>query len=128
MLCLKKERIIRVILVLAGLFALGILYGILALKGFALPCVFKYISGYNCPGCGMTRTCVAILTLQFDKLFSYNLLAPLIIAYIIWVAIISIKSYLKNGHASYDSPFLALDISALVVILGWWVVRNILGI
>ena len=36
------------------------------------PCVFTYVVGLPCPGCGMTRALLAVLRLDFAAAFSYH--------------------------------------------------------
>lgn len=53
----------------------GIAYFFLFVKrGIAIPCVFHEITGYYCPGCGITRCFTSILSLQFYQAFRYNML------------------------------------------------------
>lgn len=43
-------------------------------KGIAIPCVFHEITGYYCPGCGITRCLTSILLGQFYQAFRYHML------------------------------------------------------
>ena len=50
-----------------------------------IPCVFKTITGYNCPGCGLTRAVGEIINFDFKKALEYNssvfIVLPLLIYY-----------------------------------------------
>ena len=46
-------------------------------------CIFKDLTGIECPLCGMTRACYSIMHLHFASAFSYNplsLMLPVIVA------------------------------------------------
>lgn len=48
-------------------------------------CLIKNISGYNCPGCGITRAIAAILKGKLVSAFSYNPLIIIIFPLIAWL-------------------------------------------
>lgn len=57
----------------AVLLGIGILYYIfIRITGLAVPCIFRKITGFLCPGCGITRSIIAAVRLDFAKAFSYN--------------------------------------------------------
>ena len=37
-----------------------------------LPCMIYQLTGYQCPGCGLTRMCLALAKLDFKGAFYYN--------------------------------------------------------
>ena len=52
---------------------LGIVYYIwLRMTHIYIPCIFRYITGYKCPGCGTTTMCVSILRFRFGDAFYAN--------------------------------------------------------
>lgn len=84
-----KQRFLKVLGVYALLLLLLFLYYYLATYfHFQIPCLFRYITGYYCPCCGITRCLFAILQLQFYQAFRYNalifLLLPVFGFFIIW--------------------------------------------
>lgn len=47
-------------------------------------CIFMYLLGFPCPGCGITRACLAALKFDFAVAASFNIMfwsVPLLIAY-----------------------------------------------
>lgn len=39
-----------------------------------IPCIFNFLFDVNCPGCGMTRSFIELLKLNFTKSLEYNVL------------------------------------------------------
>ena len=50
---------------------------------YFLPCVFKGVTSIPCPGCGMTRACLAILQGEFSTAWRYHPFSFLLIGLII---------------------------------------------
>ena len=52
--------------------------------GFGIPCMFHILTGLDCPSCGISRMCMALLQLRFADAFRYNpaifCLLPLLLA------------------------------------------------
>ena len=51
----------------------GIYLSVVALMWlFRIPCIFQALFHLPCPGCGMTRACLALCRLDFIAAFSYH--------------------------------------------------------
>ncbi|HHT98076.1 MAG TPA: DUF2752 domain-containing protein [Clostridiales bacterium] len=106
-----------------GILALGIIslsvfvYFKDPFEGPILPCLFNKITGFYCPGCGMTRAVNSIFNLKFYQAFSFN---ALIFIMPIPLAIYYVVDYKKK-------PRMAKYILILMVIIavGYGVLRNI---
>ena len=107
---------------------LGIGYGALVRVGIGLSCPFYTLFGLRCPGCGISRGLAALLSGQIDRFLEYNLLAPLIVFYILWVCFFCAKNYINTAKWAYRSPCKWVDILTLVLVAVWWIVRNIAGL
>lgn len=115
-------------LVAAGV-VIGILWAVDPMECGWLPkCVFHSLTGYQCPGCGVTRAAHALLNGRFVEAFSYN-----------YFFIISIPYLLAAATAVYLPQFMPAIVRRFVVgpvaawgyfalFMVWWVVRNILSI
>ena len=108
--------------------AFGVGYGWLVRRGIGIPCIFYTLTGWKCPGCGISRALASLLRLRFDLFIAYNLMAPLIVTYLLFLGSSVAVNYLKSGHPIYRSPSKWMDLSVLVLFLLWGVVRNIVGL
>ena len=95
--------------------------------GWMPGCIFRKVTGLQCPGCGMTRASYATLHGRFGDAFRFNpvgmvLLPPVMIALGIevigWVRGKPLPFRLNPGR--WGATVLA------VVMIGWWILRNIL--
>lgn len=71
-----KRKLLIGIIILAG----GILYLKVISPTFNIhiPCIFKTITGLDCPGCGLTRASLALLDGDLYQAFRYNMLVFII--------------------------------------------------
>ncbi len=58
-----------------------------------IPCLIKSLTGYTCPGCGLTRACLHLLTFDFEAAYQSNKLIFIIIPLL---SIYFIKDYYKH--------------------------------
>lgn len=81
-----KKRIVKVVCVMAGLLFSGLIYTYGALRwGWWLPCVFNWITGLKCPGCGVSRMCMALLRLDFRRAFYWNPAVLFCMPLLLWI-------------------------------------------
>ena len=116
----------RYVVSAAILLAAGIAYLIFVrLTGLAIPCVFRLVTGFKCPGCGITTMCIHTSKLQFRSAFWDNIFLFVTWPYIIFAIIYSFfcKRVKKKNPAKSFSISLYLYIVLLII---WGVVRNII--
>ena len=106
-------RLRRLLLGGAALLAAGLLYAAVNTRlGLYVPCLFRTVTGWKCPGCGVTTLCLALLRLDFPAAWAANpallLLSPLI-------ALLAVRIAVRYVRES----------SALIL---WGVLRNVLGL
>lgn len=124
----KKRILISAALTLAVILLAAAAGFIIKNTGFRLFCAFNALTHLRCPGCGNTRAVLGVLSLDFSAVYRYNLFFVPEMFYVAWVWIFCIKNYVKNGKFAYRSPAAAFDISFLILLIIWFVVRNILKI
>lgn len=83
-------------------------------------CVFKVATGLDCPGCGSTRAAHALVHGRVADAFRLN---PMLFA-VGGVALCAMPSLARGRQPRFlTKPWFAW--SALVAIVGWWIVRNL---
>jgi hypothetical protein len=70
----NKKQLKTIILI----FFIVIIYILLNNKLHRSICIFYNITGVPCPGCGMTRSFMSLLKLDFKSSFNYHPLFPLV--------------------------------------------------
>lgn len=81
------------------------LSGVLFLGWFVTPeqlsgiklCLFKLVTSYDCPGCGLTRSFLEMARLHVTKAFHYNWAGPLVYAAFLVAWVDRLFSLLKAG-------------------------------
>lgn len=123
----KKMRIFVGIALPLTVIALAVFIAVaLSLLEQGPPCLFYRFTGLYCPGCGTGRAAMAILDgnllLAFRNQPLMMLIAPFVLYYLI-------KVYIAYVFDKDVLPFFKIDtklaIGLLVVILLYWVLRNI---
>lgn len=116
----------KVILPAFGMILAGLLYLVWFQKtGFGIPCAFRLITGYLCPGCGITRALSLVFQFKFREAFSYNALSitvfPILCVYLLYRRIME-AVFRKPGFAVWEYVFL---IAAFAITVVYGVVRNL---
>ena len=123
------ERSRRLRRVLAGggvLLAAGLVYALwVGCTGLALPCPFRAATGLLCPGCGMTRLCLALLRGDWGGAWAAN---PMLLVLLPPLALLAggiAVRYVREGRTAGPrwENVLCWTLAALLVI--WGVVRNL---
>lgn len=101
-----------------------IIYFILSeLLDVGIPCLFYEITGYYCPGCGITRVLFSLLKLDFYQAFRYNplIFILIIITVIYWLVKFILKKFM---NISIEIPNYVYYILLIIVII-FGILRNI---
>ena len=112
------ERRAKINLVAAALVILAIIAFFSFVDPTASPyfprCSFRALTGFDCPGCGTSRALHSLANGRIIEAFSYNPILFLAIPTVI------ILIFSKRARRS-----VALPIVVLIVILLYWVIRNL---
>ena len=95
---------------------------------FAPKCIFKMLTGYDCPSCGAQRTFHAVLHGEFKKAILYN---PFFVVSVPYFLLVLYSVSFRNSYAKkvYSIVCHRYAIYAYVVLFFlWWVLRNVLNI
>ena len=117
----RKVAVFGVILLVCGL-----LYGWMCITtGVAIPCVFYKITGFSCPGCGISRMCINILKWNIPEAIQCN---PAVFFCMFPFAVIvgdSLFRYIKSGERTMKKwqNVLLYIILGVLLVHGVW--RNI---
>lgn len=119
-----KARLKKLLPKAAGLLLLGSGYLWLVAKlGVGLPCPLYRLTGWQCPGCGVTRFCVALLRGNWSAAWSANpalcVLGPVILGLLAVRAV----GYVKGAPPTGWERKSWLVLAALLLIFGLW--RNL---
>ncbi len=120
-----KKRLLRLFLIVGGGALAGILYLVFCrLTGFGLPCMFHKVTGLLCPGCGLTRSIVALSRLDIARALSYHPLVFLCIAYFLWFGISAAVRYVRGEEDALWVRPAWLHVAVLVILLLFGILRN----
>ena len=123
----KKKRVGNLLIIWSAFLVCGIILFVLVKHcNLKIPCVFNLITGLLCPGCGNTRAVLCLSRLDFSGALSYNPMFFFEVFYILRVMWVASHNYITSGKFSYGKKLRIIDITALVAIIGWWIVRNII--
>lgn len=86
-------------------------------------CSFYKLTGHLCPGCGNTRSVIALLNFNIIKSLKYNI-TPILLGTIILILYIELGTYLFGRHRKILPRSNVLLISIIVVMLLYYIVRN----
>ena len=63
----------RILIIYGTIFGAGLIYAFLILNTpFRIPCLFREVTGLQCPGCGTSRMALALIRLDIPAAFAYN--------------------------------------------------------
>ncbi len=93
---------------------------------FKFPCMIYETTGLYCPGCGITRSIIALIHLDLYQSFRYNplifILYPVLIPYIIYEGYICLFN--KDDKITKKIPNKAIYL-LLIIIIVYGILRNI---
>jgi len=119
-----KKRLVTYLCVLA----VGVVYFIwLKLTGIGIPCIFHELTGWSCPGCGVTTLIMSIAAGRPDLARAANPFLfytwPLILGFLIWneVKVIKGKTYKADKIINILLIFYIIALIAFGVLRNWGV-------
>ena len=121
----QKGRFWQIGKKLVGLLAIGVAYYLfITLTGWKIPCVFYLISGKYCPGCGVTRMCLALVRLDFSAAFHHNALVMVLLPFALCYGIYRWIAYARTGKTDFSKPEQIGLIVVALLVMAFWILRN----
>ena len=121
-----RLRLFRVLALCAALLLAGCAYAVVCeLTGFGLPCVFYSLTGWLCPGCGVSRMCISLLRGDFAAAWDYNAAILCLLPFGLAVAIDIAVRYVRDG-SKQPHPWASVILwMMLAALLSFGVWRNL---
>lgn len=121
-----RQNLIKVLHKTAGvLFILAVYCCFVLLTGIYIPCPFYTITGFKCPGCGISHMFISLLKLDFAAAFSYNPCIFILLPFIALLLGAYIFSYIKKGSGKLPKPLNILCYIIVFLLIVFGVFRNI---
>lgn len=109
------------------LLAAGLAYALwVRATGLALPCFFRTVTGLQCPGCGVTRLCLALLRGDIAGAWRAN---PVLLLLLPALAVLGVRlavRYVRDSRAAPTRPERTLVWVMIALLAAWGVVRNLI--
>lgn len=119
----NNHKLILSLIIFITILLVGVTYFCIFVKGgIAIPCMFYEITGYYCPGCGITRCLTSILLLQFYQAFRYNMLVFVFLPFAVLYGMVT-YIYWITDHMVKSVPNYIWTILLIITIL-FGVMRN----
>ena len=102
----------------------GLYYLFVSATGLYVPCMFRMITGWKCPGCGVSHLFIHLGHGQVAEAFADNqllfLLLPFAAVYVVW----KIFRYIKTGDRGYSAVENRVFIGVIAAAAVFTVLRN----
>lgn len=123
-----KTRLRKTVVKYAIILGIALAYLVFVLlTGIGIPCIFHEITGFKCPGCGISRMFVSLARLDIAAAFKYNpfifITGPFIIAYLAFSEV----KYIISGSNKMGKWEIFLWVE-LFLMLAYGILRNIFPI
>lgn len=121
-----KARSLRVIRWAAVLCLAGGGYALFVwLTGVGIPCPIHTLTGLYCPGCGVSRFCLALLRLDFAGAFYSNMALFVLLPPGMAVLAVSVVRYIHTGDSRLSRWQAVLVYGMIALLLLFGVLRNL---
>ena len=122
-----KKRLFLEVGKLFILISAGFLYYIIIIStGIKLPCLFNTVTGFLCPGCGVTRMAEALIKLDFKSAYGYNKVLFLSLPILFIFFVYEEFRFIKTGKYKINKVTNVFLISEIIILLAFGIIRNII--
>lgn len=121
----QKKRLWQLVKPILEILLLGVAYIIFVkITGWGLPCPIKLVTGKYCPGCGISRMLLAMLTLDFEAAFHANRLLFFLLPVMLLYGLIKGIHYVKTGKEGQSRLEQIVILFVCIITIAFWVMRN----
>lgn len=121
-----RERLIKVIKSGAAILAAGCAYLVFAVKtGRFIPCPFRLLTGFKCPGCGISHMFVCLARLDFAGAWSCNRAALIMLPLLLFFIGKYIYQWVRTGKYRASKAEKAVQSVMIAALLIFGVTRNL---
>ena len=122
----QRQRLREVLKKTLPWLGLGVAYLLFCrLTGWGIPCIFQVITGWHCPGCGLSRMCIALSRFDLYGAARANIFALCLLptggGYLVYKTVRYIKTGSRKDPAVVN---ICCDILAVLAVL-FGVLRNL---
>lgn len=122
-----KKRLMRLLILILLVGLSGVSYGLFVkITGIAVPCVFRLVTGLQCPGCGVTHMCMALLQLDIQEAYNSH---PMLFIQLPILAVIAVKNaivYIRQGSYRLSKAETVVIYVCIALLLIFTVYRNLI--
>ena len=121
-----RKRLKKELKLCLKILIVGIIYALwLKLTGLGIPCFFHLATHLECPGCGMTRAVMALLSLNVSEAFRLNPLSVTVVPLLIVIILKREYRYIRYDKSEFNIPETVMLTVMLVITNVFMVCRNI---
>ena len=121
-----KQRLHKVVFAGAALLVVGCIYAFVCHRlGWGLPCLFRLYTGLQCPGCGVSRMCMALLRLDFAGAWAANPALLCLLPMLIAIGVDMTVRYVRTGSANPKGWSQIATWIAIAVLVAFGILRNL---
>lgn len=121
-----KQRLHKVVFVGAALLVVGCIYALLCRwLGWGVPCLFRLTTGLQCPGCGVSRMCMALLRLDLAGAWQANPVLLCLLPLLVAIAADMIVRYVRTGSAGAKGWSAFATWIAIIALVAFGIARNL---
>ena len=125
---LKRKLVVTVLAVIAVVIGV-VVYSAYdpSVSHYFPKCVFKSLTGYDCPGCGSQRAIHSLLHGDVASAFGFN---AMLVCSIPFLLLLGFAEFFPKKVPRLRSALTSTvtGIVVLVLIVAWWIVRNIIHV
>lgn len=122
-----RDRRRRLLIATGRLLAAGLVYALLCIAAgrVLIPCPLNALTGLYCPGCGVSRMCLALLRLDFAAAWRANQAIMLLAPAALVIAVRMARRYVRTGTCRPTRAEERMLYAMIAVLILFGIARNV---